>query len=385
MTIDFDALLLPPPINTRPGSVYLDRWRNYNMVIGADTTPGGRLWGAWVSGGDDPNAYFVVASSDDKGETWSQPRLVIDPPDHPSGLKISVIVGNLWCDPLGRLWLFFDQSYEHFDGRTGNWYIRCDNPDDAEPIWSDPVYIGYGMTLNKPIVHSSGDWLLPVSLWDREKIKPQILAHDPEPFRELDPFRMSNVFASSDQGATWQRRGGVSIPNPQFDEAVLIERGDGSVWMTCRSIIGGLWESISHDCGVTWSPPALGNIRHIPSRHAIRRLRSGRLLLVKHGREIGKQSARRIHLTAFVSDDDGKSFSGGLLLEGREDHDCSYPDISQFEDGTICVIYDYGRDDPSEIMMARFHEEDVLAGTIVSPFSKLDMLVSRAVGPRERK
>ena len=34
-TISMD-LLAPPFINTHPGSVYLDRCRNYNMVIGAD-------------------------------------------------------------------------------------------------------------------------------------------------------------------------------------------------------------------------------------------------------------------------------------------------------------------------------------------------------------
>ncbi len=384
MSIDFDAMLRPPPVNTRPGSVYLDRWRNYNMVIGAETTPGGRLWAAWVSGGDDPNAYFVVASSDDRGETWSQPRLVIDPMDHPSGLKVSIIVGNLWRDPLGRLWLFFDQGFEQFDGRSGNWYIRCDNPDAVDPVWSEPAHIGYGMTLNKPIVHSSGDWLLPVSLWDRTKIKPQILDRDPQPHTDLDPFRMSNVFVSNDQGETWERRGGVLIPNPQFDEAVLIERRDGSVWMTCRSAMGGLWESVSHDRGASWSEPALSYIRHINSRHAMRRLKSGRLLLVKHGTRIDEVTDKRIKLTAYLSDDDGATFSGGLVLEPREEKACSYPDISQFEDGTICVIHDYGRDDPSEIVMARITEQDVVAGRLVSDTSKLGMLVSRAIGARER-
>jgi hypothetical protein len=383
--IDFRAisedLLQPPFINTRPGSAYLDRVRNYNMVIGADVTPGGRIWAAWVSGGDDPNAYFVLASSDDRGETWSQPRLVIDPPDHPSGLKVSIIVGNLWTDPRGRLWLFFDQSFEQFDGRTGNWFIRCDNPDANDPVWTAPRRIGFGMTLNKPIVHSSGDWLLPVSLWDRTKIKKTVLAIEPNPYPELDPLRMSNVFATSDEGETWDRRGGVLIPRPQFDEAVLVERPGGRVWMTCRSETG-IWESISDDAGATWSEPVRGAIGHINARHAIRRLQSGNLLLVKHGTEVAAATEKRRDLTAFLSDDGGHAWKGGLLLEGRQERDCSYPDISQFADGTIGVLYDYGRADPSEILLARISEADVLAGKLVSPSSRLGMLVSRAVGPR---
>jgi len=38
-----------------------------------------------------------------------------------------------WTDPLGRLWCFFDQSLGYFDGRCGDWFIRCDDPDAAEP------------------------------------------------------------------------------------------------------------------------------------------------------------------------------------------------------------------------------------------------------------
>lgn len=376
-----DDMLKPPFINTRPGSAYLDRVRNYNMVIGGDVTPGGRLWAAWVSGGDDPNAYFVLASSDDRGETWSAPRLVIDPPDHRSGLRVSVIVGNLWTDPLGRLWLFFDQGFEQFDGRSGNWCIRCDNPDADVPVWSQPQYIGYGMTLNKPLVHSSGDWLLPVSLWDRSKIKPAVLALEPHPFTELDAFRMSNVFASADQGQSWARRGGVKIPRPQFDEAVLVERRDGSVWMSCRSETG-IWDSISADRGATWSEPVESAIGHINARHFVTRLHSGRLLLVKHGREVLVATEKRRDLTAYLSDDDGHTWQGGLLLESRQERDCSYPDGFQFADGTIGVLYDYGRADPSEIMLARFTEADVLAGKIISQGSRLGILVSRATGPR---
>jgi hypothetical protein len=68
-------------------------------------------------------------TSDDEGETWSKPRLVVDShsPNLPRGRCI--LVGNLWTDPLGRRWLFFDQSMEMFDGRGGVWATLCDDPD----------------------------------------------------------------------------------------------------------------------------------------------------------------------------------------------------------------------------------------------------------------
>jgi len=135
-----------------------------------------------VAGGDSDRGYFVVATSDDDGQTWLPPRLVIDPSDAP-GLRRRALVGNLWGDPTGRLWLFFDQSMGYFDGRAGVWAITCDHPDAADPEWSPPRRLWHGATLNKPTILSSGEWRLPVSLWSREKIRPPGRGV-PEPPRE---------------------------------------------------------------------------------------------------------------------------------------------------------------------------------------------------------
>ena len=58
----------------------------------------------------------------------------------PSGKRQrGALVGNLWTDPLGRLWLFFDQTVIGVPGPTANWFIRCDAPDADTPVWSEPV------------------------------------------------------------------------------------------------------------------------------------------------------------------------------------------------------------------------------------------------------
>lgn len=61
-----------------------------------------------------------------------------------------------------------------------DWYIRCDDPDADDPLWTEPIRFADGCTLNKPIVlagtaGSSGEWLLPVSLWSRDRIGPASL------------------------------------------------------------------------------------------------------------------------------------------------------------------------------------------------------------------
>ena len=280
-------------------------------------------------------------------------------------------MGNLWTDPLGRLWLFFDQSLGYFDGRGGDWYTRCDNPDAAEPRWSAPVRFADGCTLNKPTVLENGEWLLPVSLWTRDRIRPGPLT---EAHRDLDPIRMANVFVSTDRGVTWTRRGGVAFPQTDFDEHMIVELLDGRLWMLARTRYG-MAESFSQDQGRTWTNPRPSTIQNVSARFFIRRLASGRLLLVKNG-PLDQRLPRRSHMMAFVSDDDGRTWSNGLLLDERSA--VSYPDGFQAPDGAIHILYDWNRHTDAEILMARFREEDVLAGRFVTPGAGSRMPVNKA-------
>jgi hypothetical protein len=124
---------------------------------------------------------------------------------------------------------------------------------------------------------------------------------------------------------------------------------------------------------VRWSPLVPSSIANAVARFFIRRLQSGNLLLVKHGpldRQIG-----RSHLTAYVSRDDGATREGGLPLDGRDP--VSYPDGQQDRDGIIHIIYDFERTGAREILMARFREEDVVAGAPCSQEARLRMVISR--------
>jgi hypothetical protein len=84
-------------------------------------------------------------------------------------------------------------------------------------------------------------------------------------------------------------------------------------------------------------------------------------------------------MTAFLSDDDGRSWKGGLVLDER--NGVSYPDGLQAPDGQIFISYDRNRAKDREILMARFREDDVLAGDLVAPGSQLKMLINKARGP----
>ncbi|HAX96282.1 MAG TPA: exo-alpha-sialidase [Prolixibacteraceae bacterium] len=366
--IDLELSMQLPKINTQPLPFYGYDRLDYAMNRGIEITPGGRLWAVWVGGGDNETAFSILAYSDQGGEAWSDPCLVIDLHDDKLPCPRHSRVCNLWTDPLGRLWLFFEQSLGNYDGRAGNWAICCCNPDSSNRIWSTPRRIWHGMTLNKALALSTGEWLLPISLWPRHLISMQFA----ECYRELDGFRMANVFASKDQGETWERRSGVLYPKSNFDEHTIIERKDGSLWMLARTEMG-IFESRSTDRGIHWSEPCK-YMEHISSRFHIRRLRSGRLLLIKHGLHIGEKTERRSHLCAFLSDDEGSNWTSGLILDEREG--VSYPDGAQGSDGTIYISYDRNRATDAEILMAKFSEEDILEGRLMCKKSRLRMLVT---------
>jgi predicted neuraminidase len=152
---------------------------------------------------------------------------------------------------------------------------------------------------------------------------------------------------------------------------MIVERKDGSLWMMVRS--RGIAETFSHDGGKTWTPVEPSSLRHPTARFFIRRLRSGNLLLVKHGPL--EQRTRREKLMAFVSDDDGGSWQGGLMIDDREK--VTYPDGVQAPDGTVYIIYDYSRTPDGAVLMATFTEADARAGKPVTDKVRLRVEVAR--------
>jgi hypothetical protein len=365
--------LATPVIDPNPAPRYTYEKLYYSLNGGIERTAKGRLWVNWMGGNGGAGAFALLAWSDDDGKTWTQPRFVLDPHDSSLRMSRSTLLSNLWTDPDGRLWWFFGQSMMAFDGRGGLWSSVCENPDAEQPLWSKPIRISDGFTLNKPTLLSNGEWMLPVSLWDRGKITKPF----EDAFHDLDDQRMAHVYVSNDKGKTWIRRGGVRYPMPQYDEHMIVERRDGALWMTARTR-RGLHESFSHDGGRSWSDPRpAATIKQGATRHFVRRLKSGNILMVKNGVDAGRMAQGRSQLTAFLSTDDGLTWQGRLLLDGGGV--AAYPDGIEADDGRIYVTYDAERNGLGEIRMAKFTEAEILAGRFVDPRSNQRILVSRAL------
>jgi len=348
------AFLAPARHVGPPAPEHAPATRAFQGIPSLAIAPAGRIWAVWYAGCtpvEDHNNYVVLATSGDAGQSWSE-RLVIDP-DGPGPVR--TFDPELWLDPTGRLWCFWAQSIGHEGHIAGVWAITTDQPDHDRPTWSAPRRLTDGVMMCKPLVLSTGEWMLPVSTWRTTDFS-------------------ARVVISTDRGATWSLRGACHIPPADrgYDEHMVIERRDSSLWMLVRTLYG-IGESVSTDRGQTWSPLSRSAIQHTASRFFITRLRSGNLLLVKHGPI--DQPTDRSQLTAFLSPDDGRTWRGGLMLDERKG--VSYPDGQQSADGTLHLVYDRNRSTDREILMARFREEDILAGKGVSPTASLRIQVSR--------
>jgi predicted neuraminidase len=338
----------PPPVT------HSLKTRRFQGIPSMAVSLKGRLWATWYAGktpGEDRNNYTVIAGSGTDGRTWNE-YIVIDPDGEG---PVRAFDPQLWLDPTGKLWAFWAQTIEHKGTVAGVWAMTNDTPEAADSSWSEPRRLTDGVMMCKPVVLSSGEWLLPASTW-----------------RETD--NSARVVASNDQGHIWKLRGACHVHKNlrSYDEHMIVEKNNGTLWMLVRTT-EGIAESLSVDRGRTWSALKPSALKHTSSRFFIRRLSSGNLLLVKHG-PINRKTERS-HLTAYLSDNDGQSWSNGLLIDERKG--ISYPDGQQDKYGNIYIIYDRSRTNAREILMSKFTENDIYAGRLINANSALKIIVSK--------
>lgn len=340
---------------------YAPRRRVWQGIPSVERTAGGRLFFTWYTGGtrEEVGNYVLLATSEDGGLTVSDPIAVLAPEE---GCRC--FDPELWIDPLGRLWWTASESPS-----TRVFAAVCDTP-DGDLRFSDPRPIGEGIMMNKPIVTKKG-WLFPMAKWGKNVGAGDVSLGE--------AGNLANCVRTVDEGRTFTVLGGVDMPRRSFDEHQLVERRDGSLWMTVRTEYG-IGEARSYDGGITWSEGRESGITGPSSRFALRRLSSGNLLFVYHA-----HPGKRENLTAYLSRDDGKTWEGGLLLDGRAN--VSYPDVTE-GDGEITVIYDRERGgfkeslaeaqgEAREILLSRFTEEDILHGALLSSGGFLQRVISR--------
>lgn len=363
-------------IIANPQNEFSAQSRTWQGIPGIERTPKGRLWAVWYSGrpegeGKD-GCYALISTSGDDGKTWTEPKVAIAGPT-----EQSIVYDPLpWIDPTGKLWVFYCQMVMPENRIPGShfatWAICNSDPENPDGSWSSPRVVQLqGPLFGKPFVRQDGAWIAPF--------------YAPSGFS--GEGKESVVLISTDKGQTWNYLGGTTIPKEQrsFGEGTITQRKDGSLLMVLRRV-DGLSQTISEDGGRTWSDP-VPLIEGPTTRSCLTKLTSGNYLLVFH--DVKKRLPApnnqfpRQNLTAWLSEDEGRTWPHKLLLDDRPR--VSYPDVTQAPDGRIFIVYDNDRymfqgDDGKEILVSIVREEDIKAGKIVSADTTLKLKVNRALG-----
>ena len=344
---------------------YSSPYRIWQGIPSLEVTKKGRIFTTFYSGGvkEEVGNFSVLLRSDD-GVDFGEPIAVAYKEDN------RCYDPCLWIDPKGRLWFTWAESPESYRVMAS----VCDDPDADELSWCEPFEVGGEVLMNKPTVLSTGEWLFPSAVWSVKMCNVTGL-------KESDAAdRRAFAYKSVDNGKSFEKLGGVDMPKRSFDEHMILELKDGRLAMYVRTEYG-IGVSYSYDRGRNWTKGENSGFGGPCSRFHIRRLKSGRILLVNHYNFKGRNN-----LTAMLSEDEGKTWKYKLLLDGR--NSVSYPDAKEGDDGYIYICYDRERGcfkrslagayaDAREILYAKITEEDIMAGKLIGRGSFLERVVSK--------
>lgn len=171
---------------------------------------------------------MVLCVSNDHGRSFRAGEAVVEHPDR----ECRIFDPCLWIDPKKRLWMTWNQSRGFNDGRIGVWASICENPDAGDLAWSTPRRIANGIMMNKPTITKANEWLFPCAIWCDKS------GSVPSERHGLEAEQFSNVYVSSDEGKTINLRGHADIPKRSFDEHMIVEKQDGTLWLLARTFEG---------------------------------------------------------------------------------------------------------------------------------------------------
>lgn len=307
---------------------YIDD-RIWNGVPSVAVTEGERVFAVWSTGGKaegQPQNYAVMAISNDNGKTWTEFGYINSEKNDDADKTTTVCDAQFWMDhETDTLHCFYlvSSTLEAFEKSSAVWTFSIANVSEDYSKWefSEHRYLFPGLLRNNLLVIDDNG----VETW---------LA---APNDYMDE-RFTVVYASTDKGETWTLRGKAYIPKAyNYDETILVEKEDGSIWMTVRNSSGVLLQSFSLDKGYTWTLSSATDIYNCTTRFNITRLSSGALLM------IGNAASGRTMMTAYLSYDDGETWPYSVTLYKEY---TTYPDVDTItvnDEEQIHVIFDRDR------------------------------------------
>lgn len=351
---------------------------------------GGRLWATWFGSNTQAERapfhegqFSVISTSADEGQTWKE-VFVFDPSELLGGGASDPM---LWKDAQGNV-RFIGLRNIDFKGQdefaSSAWEFTMLDPESEHTAWTAPRLLGNkNISVMKPLIFPDGTIMRSMDdfklVGKPDKVRIRFLKEGVDG----QPIFVSEFPVDNDAG---------------FAEQMPILRKDGSLFTFYRAKKGQKFAE-SFNGGKTWKLGGYYPMQFsINTKCILKTLPSGKVLLVANDvqlreengkrtfyytdangkeRELKKPRTVRTRMTAYLSDDDGKTFPHKILL--CDDGQISYPSTTLGKDGAIYLVYDQGRGTIGQhtIFLSRITEEDILAGKLVNGKSFLNNIVSR--------
>jgi hypothetical protein len=316
--------------------------------------PNGKLMAVFTAQREPQPHSAVGVYSDDEGRSWSTPRVLFGG----SALSdASIDLNEGYADPNvvvldDRRVMVMCVSLRFKDGnydlaRTRFWRRTSENGGaDFGPVEELPRHRKYIVGTIHPGIRLADGSLAMSYSWD----KPAEVGRPADGEGTMD--LVSGVLRSFDNGATWTPGGdlhadvtrgseALSHSTNGVDEPAMVELPDGRLFMLMRTCSDRLWQSFSHDKGVTWEPAKPSPLVSHNCPAAMIRLIGGKMhnaVLVIYNHH-PKQRAR---MSASVSVDGCRTWSTphAFAPVGHLDApEASYPAVCQLDEKSVLVVF----------------------------------------------
>jgi len=289
------------------------------------------------SGSDHGDIDLVLRRSEDGGATWSPLRVIADNVEHTMGNPCLLV-----DRASGTIWLPFSEDNKRV--------LLMKSSDDGRS-WSQP------RDITKDVLPPQWHWVVPGPGHGIQLDKGRLVVPCWAGVEADVPFgatQLSYVFFSDDAGKTW--RAGAAAGVDRSDECEVVQRADGTLYMTARSRHKKRRRAyaVSHDGGQSWLPAQYDERLPEPScQGSILRLStqgrdSKNRIVLAHPSDPGS----RTKMTVRLSCDECQTWPVAKVVHTGGS---AYSDLARNQRGEILLAFE--KDGYSQIALVRMNVE----------------------------
>jgi sialidase-1 len=275
--------------------------------------------GRKTSTADHGDIDLVLRRSFDEGQTWGPLQLV-----HEEGGTEPITIGN--PSPVvdrtsGGIWLAFTRDNDRiFVTKSADDGATWASPAEITASVKKPEWSWFATGPGHALQLANGRLVIPCDTKVRGT-----------------KTKLSLVIYSDDHGETWNLGG---VVGDEMNECQITDLDDGSLLLSMRNYLGQSRRafSMSHDAGLSWSPPSLHEQVFCPTCEAsILRYPSAETGGKSRLLYSGPGALKRQDLTIRLSDDGGQTWPVSRVLQTGN---AEYSDLVLLPDGTIGCLYE---------------------------------------------